>query len=105
METGPAPRVGKRNPEEVANEVMDTGSLRRTPLGATFPVPSESHSEVHCECDGVGCGRAYRLTESDWQVCLDEISFEQAVVMLNGPAFINQGRKSHCGVIYYERRS
>jgi hypothetical protein len=28
------PRVGKWNPEEVANEVMDTGSLRRTPPGA-----------------------------------------------------------------------
>jgi hypothetical protein len=84
---------------------MVTGSLRRTPLGVTFPVPSESHSEVHSECDGVGCGRAYRPTESDWQVCLDEVSFEQAVVMLDGPAFVNQGRKSHRGVIYDERRS
>jgi hypothetical protein len=105
METGPAPRVGKRNPEEVANEVMDTGSLRRTPLEVTFPVRSESYSEVHSECDGVGCGSAYRPIETDWQVCLDKVSFEQAVVMLDRPAFINQGRKSHRGVIYDERRS
>jgi hypothetical protein len=84
---------------------MVTGSLRRTRLGATFPVPSESHSEVHSECDSVRRRRAYRPIETDWQVCLDEVSFEQAVVMLDGPAFINQGRKSHRGVIYDERRS
>jgi hypothetical protein len=68
------------------------------------PARSESHSEVHSECDGVGRGRAYGPIETDWQVCLDEVSFEQAVVMLDRPAFINQGRKSHRGVIYDERR-
>jgi succinate dehydrogenase / fumarate reductase flavoprotein subunit len=66
---------------------------------------SESHSEVHGECDSVRRRRADRPTETDWQVCLDEVSFEQAVVMLDRPAFINQGRKSHRGVIYDERRS
>ena len=69
------------------------------------PARSESHSEVHSECDGVGRGRAYGPIETDWQVCLDKVSFEQAVVMLDRPAFINQGRKSHRGVIYDERRS
>ena len=66
---------------------------------------SESHSEVHGKCNRVRRRRAYRPIETDWQVCLDEVSFEQAVVMLDGPAFINQGRKSHRGVIYDERRS
>ena len=66
---------------------------------------SESHSEVHGKCNSVGRRRAYRPAETDWQVCLDEVSFEQAVVMLDRPAFISQGRKSHRGVIYDERRS
>jgi hypothetical protein len=66
---------------------------------------SERDSEVHGKCNSVGRRRAYRPAETDWQVCLDEVSFEQAVVMLDGPAFINQGRKSHRGVIYDERRS
>ena len=69
------------------------------------PARSESYSEVHGKCNSVGRRRAYRPIETDWQVCLDEVSFEQAVVMLDGPAFINQGRKSHRGVIYDERRS
>jgi hypothetical protein len=60
---------------------------------------------VHSECDGVRGRRAYRPAETDWQVCLDEVSFEQAVVMLDGPAFVNQGRKSPCRVIYVERHS
>jgi hypothetical protein len=68
-------------------------------------VGSESHSEVHGECDSVRRRSASRPIETDWQVCLDKVSFEQAVVMFDGPAFINQGRKSHRGVIYDERRS
>jgi hypothetical protein len=81
--------------------------LRHTGVhsGTRTPARSETHPEVHSECDGVGRRRAYRPIETDWQVCLDEVSFEQAVVMLDGPAFINQGRKSHRGVIYDERRS
>ena len=69
------------------------------------PARSESHSEVHSECDGVGRGRAYGPIETDWQVCLDKVSFEQAVVMLDGPAFVNQGSKSPCRVIYVEGHS
>ena len=66
---------------------------------------SESHSEVHGKCNSVGRRGAYRPIETDWQVCLDEVSFEQAVVMLDGPAFVNQGHKSHRGIIYDKRRS
>jgi hypothetical protein len=66
---------------------------------------SESQSEVHGKCNSVGRRRGCRPIETDWQVCLDEVGLEQAVVMLDGPAFINQGRKSHRGVIYDERRS
>ena len=66
---------------------------------------SESHSEVHGKCNSVGRRRSYRPIETDWQVCLDEVSIEQAVVMLDGPAFVNQGGKSHRGIIYDERRS
>ena len=60
---------------------------------------------MHRECDGVRRRRAYRPTETDWQVCLDEVGFEQAVVVLDGPAFVNQRRKSPRGVIYNERQS
>jgi hypothetical protein len=61
---------------------------------------------VQSECDGVGRRRAYRPIETDWQVCLDEVSFEQAAIfMFDGPAFVNQRRKSHRGVIYDECRS
>jgi hypothetical protein len=40
------------------------------------PARSERHSEVRSECDGVRRRRVYRPTETDWQVCLDEVSFE-----------------------------
>jgi hypothetical protein len=76
----------------------------RGALGEAHPARSETQSEVHCERDGVGSRRAYRPTETDWQVCLDEVRFEQAVV-LDGPAFVNQGRKSPRRVIYIERQS
>jgi hypothetical protein len=79
--------------------------MTRVHWGTRTLVRSERYSEVHGKCNSVSRRRAYRPTETDWQVCLDEVSFEQAVVMLDGPAFINQGRKSHRGVIYDERRS
>src|SRR4030088_612581 len=63
--------------------------LRHTGMrsGTRTPARSERPSSVHSECDGVRRRRAYRPTETDGQVCLDEVSFEQAVVMLDGPAF------------------
>src|ERR1700676_4712676 len=65
---------------------------------------SESHSEVHIERDGFRHRPAYRPIETDWQVCLNEVSLEKAVV-LDGPAVVHQGGKSPRRGIYVERRS
>ncbi|MCU1224550.1 MAG: hypothetical protein JWQ42_2643, partial [Edaphobacter sp.] len=80
-------------------------AAHRGALGTRTPVRSERHSGVHSECDSVRRRHAYRPTETDGQVCLDEVSFEQAVVMLDGPAFVHQGRKSPCRIIDDERHS
>jgi hypothetical protein len=41
--------------------------------------------------------------ETDGQVSFNEVSFEEAVVTLQGPAVVDQGRKSPRGGIYIER--
>src|SRR5438105_4086890 len=78
------------------------------------PGCTRGHAPRHAQKDTPKCiakvtafvaGAACRPTETDWQVCLDEVSFEQPIVMLDGPAFVNQGRKSPCRVIYVERHS
>src|ERR1700693_61252 len=67
--------------------------------------PSETQSEVHSECDGVRRRHVYRPIETDWQGCLNEVSFEEAVLTPNGPAVVHQGRKSPRRGIYIERQS
>jgi hypothetical protein len=64
---------------------------------------SETQSEVHRKLDGVRRRPAYRPIETDGQVSFNEVSFEEAVVTLQGPAVVDQGRKSPRGGIYIER--
>jgi hypothetical protein len=84
------------------------GRLQRAGVhpGRCTPARSERHSEVRSECDGVRRRRAYRPIETDWQVRLYEVSLEQAPVsMLDRKTFVNQGRKSHCRLVYDECRA
>src|SRR5258707_1065653 len=81
-------------------------NARRVHQATHTPARSESHSEVHSECDSVRRRCAYRATETDWQVRLDEVSLEQATVsMLDRKTFVKQGRESPRRVIYVERQS
>jgi hypothetical protein len=73
--------------------------------GRRTPARSERYSEVRSECDGIRRRRVCRPTETDWQVSLDEVSFEQTVTILDRPAVVHQGRKSPRWVIYIERQS
>jgi len=66
---------------------------------------SETQSHVKSEGDGVRRRTDYRPVETDWQVPLNEVSLEEGVLPLEGPAFVNQGRKSPSRGIYVERRS
>ena len=74
-------------------------SARRT------PAPSETQSEVHSEGDGICSRLAYRPIETDWQVCLNEVTFKEAAFPLNGPAVVQERRKSPRRGIYVKRRS
>src|SRR5258707_15692043 len=102
METGLA-RHWDVDPDRVTN-VIDAVGLQRS-AGRGTQGRSERHSEVRSERDGVGRRRVRRPTETDGQICLDEISLEEAVFMLDGPAVVHQGRKSHCRLVYDECRA
>ena len=73
--------------------------------GKHTPLRSEGHAEVHSECSRVRRRPAYRPVETDRQVCLNEVSFEDSVVTLEAPAVVHEGRRSPSRVIYVERQS
>jgi hypothetical protein len=94
-----------RLPSGRATKLLTSRNSDEPHLATRTPARSETQSEVHSECDGVRRRRVYRPIETDWQVCLDEVSFEEAVLIPNGPVVVHQGRKSPIRAIYVERQS
>jgi hypothetical protein len=78
-------------PSECATKLLTFCNSDEPHLAKRTPARSETQSEVHSECDGVRRRRVYRPIETDWQVCLNEVSFEEAVLIPNGPAVVHQG--------------
>jgi hypothetical protein len=62
----PLPFVAKKDP------VLQHAGVHS---GRAPQARSESHAEVHSECDSVRRRRVCRPIETDGQVCLDEVSF------------------------------
>jgi hypothetical protein len=96
-----------RLPSGCATELLNSYKSDEPHFATRTPAGLETQSEVHSECDGVRRRPAYRPIETDWQVCLNEVSFEEAVLTrtFNGPAVVHQGRKSPIRAIYVERQS
>src|SRR5260370_37507211 len=55
---------------------------------------SESQSEVQTEGDRVRTGTASRPIKTDRQHGFDEVGLEKAVLGLNRPTFVHEGRES-----------
>ena len=96
-----------RFPSGCATDLLNSRKWDELHLATHPPAHSETQSEVHSECDGVRRRPAYRPIETDWQVCLNEVGFEEAVLIRssNGPTVVYQGRKSPIRGIYVERQS
>ena len=96
-----------RLPSGCATELLNSCKSDEPHLATRTPAGLETQSEVHSECDGVRRRRVYRPIETDWQVCLNEVGFEEAVLTRtpNGPAVVHQRRKSPIRGIYIERQS
>jgi hypothetical protein len=94
-----------RLPSGCAAELLNSCKLDDLHLATRTTAHSVSQSEVQSECDGVRRRHSYRPIETDWKVSLKEVSFEEAVLTLDGPAVVHQGRKSPRRGIYIERQA